>query len=466
MPTTDQETEVIPSTISLNCPSAAQLLVDQVIEDVIIKVVQGEDQDQEPSSPESTDTMEDKHVAHEQPVYDVKWIIWNERSCPVITQNENGPCPLISILNVLLLRGSSKISLIEGCEVVTSEQLMEFLADTIVQSIPKEMSNERRLDYEANMNEAIGILPKMQTGLDVNVRFTGVRDFEYTPECIIFDLLNISLYHGWLVDPANEMDLCSVIQQLSYNQLVEKIISDKTSEDSNLVAQSLLAQQFLESSASQLTYHGLVELNSNLKDGEIAVFFRNNHFSTILKRKEEMFILVTDQGFLKEPKVVWETLDSVDGDVLFVDETFQVVPPKPEPEVGQAASNSPTVPLTQEQQIDQDLLLAVTLQEEDKRCRERDQEWENKVGDTSGLTDEELAKRLQEEGNEAAAAAVAQQQQQQGQQGQQSSVPSSTTSTSSPGRRAATSGSSAQPSNSGSTSPSQAQRGGSKCIIL
>lgn len=45
------------------------------------------------------------------------------------------------------------------------------------------------------------VLPKLATGLDVNVRFTGVSDFEYTPECSIFDLLGIPLYHGWLVDP-------------------------------------------------------------------------------------------------------------------------------------------------------------------------------------------------------------------------------------------------------------------------
>lgn len=45
------------------------------------------------------------------------------------------------------------------------------------------------------------VLPKLATGLDVNVQFTGVSDFEYTPECSIFDLLGIPLYHGWLVDP-------------------------------------------------------------------------------------------------------------------------------------------------------------------------------------------------------------------------------------------------------------------------
>lgn len=47
----------------------------------------------------------------------------------------------------------------------------------------------------------MAVLPKLSTGLDVNVRFTGVTDFEYTPECIVFDLLDIPLYHGWLVDP-------------------------------------------------------------------------------------------------------------------------------------------------------------------------------------------------------------------------------------------------------------------------
>ena len=51
------------------------------------------------------------------------------------------------------------------------------------------------------------------------------------------------------------------------------------------VAQSLIASQFLEDNGSQLTYHGLCELNTTLKDGELAVLFRNNHFSAILKRR-------------------------------------------------------------------------------------------------------------------------------------------------------------------------------------
>lgn len=44
-----------------------------------------------------------------------------------------------------------------------------------------------------------------------------------------------------------------------------------------------LAQDFLDTTATQLTYRGLCELNTNLKDGALCVFFRNNHFSTLLK---------------------------------------------------------------------------------------------------------------------------------------------------------------------------------------
>lgn len=47
----------------------------------------------------------------------------------------------------------------------------------------------------------------------------------------------------------------------------------------------LIAEQFLETTAAQLTYHGLCELTAAAKEGELGVFFRNNHFSTMTKHK-------------------------------------------------------------------------------------------------------------------------------------------------------------------------------------
>ncbi|KAJ9580585.1 hypothetical protein L9F63_024236, partial [Diploptera punctata] len=262
-------------------------------------------------------------------VYHLKRVLWHGKKIPIVTQNENGPCPLIAISNVLLLRG--KIFLPQLIEMITAEQLVEYIGDAIISSVPKKLlvvsCISRLLNYEQNVQDAIAVLPKLHTGLDVNVQFTGVTSFEYTSECNVFDLLNITLYHGWVIDPQCP-EVVSAIGSLGYNQIVEKIINNKGSNEDELVTEALIAEQFLEKTASQMTYHGLCELHAAMKNEELAVLFRNNHFSTILKHRDELFQLVTDQGFLHETKVVWETLSNIEGDGMFVDGHFITVPPK------------------------------------------------------------------------------------------------------------------------------------------
>ena len=58
-------------------------------------------------------------------IYQVKWISWRSNRVPIITQNSNGPCPMLAIANILLLRG--KMELQDGCEMVSSELLIERL---------------------------------------------------------------------------------------------------------------------------------------------------------------------------------------------------------------------------------------------------------------------------------------------------------------------------------------------------
>uniref|UniRef100_A0A3P9A1J9 Ubiquitin carboxyl-terminal hydrolase n=1 Tax=Esox lucius TaxID=8010 RepID=A0A3P9A1J9_ESOLU len=313
-----------------------------------------------------------------QSIYHIKWIKWKEENTPIITQNENGPCPLLAIMNVLLL--AWKVKMPPMMEIITAEQLMEYLGDYILDAKPKEISEAQRLNYEQNMSDAMAVLHKLQTGLDVNVRFTGVRVFEYTPECIVFDLLDIPLYHGWLVDPQMG-DTVKAVGNCSYNQLVEKIISCKQSVSSELAGEGFVAEQFLHSTATQLTYHGLCELTSTVQEGELCVFFRNNHFSTMIKFKGQLYLLVTDQGFLTEEKVVWESLHNVDGDGNFCDSEFRLRPP----------SDPETVYRGQQDQIDQDYLMALSLQQEQQS---QDLQWEALP---EGISDLELAKKLQEE---------------------------------------------------------------------
>lgn len=345
-----------------------------------------------------------------QSVYHIKWIKWKAENTPIITQNENGPCPLLAIMNVLLL--AWKIKLPPMVEIITAEQLMEYLGDYILDAKPKEITDAQRLNYEQNMSDAMAILHKLQTGLDVNVKFTGVRVFEYTPECIVFDLLDIALYHGWLVDPQNA-DLAKTVGMCSYNQLVEKIIFCKQSEKSELVSEGYVAEQFLNNSATQLTYHGLCELISTVEEGELCVFFRNNHFSTMTKYKGQLYLLVTDQGFLTEEKVVWESLHNVDGDGNFCDSDFHLRPP----------SDPETVYKGQQDQIDQDYLMALSLQQEQQS---QDLTWEQIP---EGISDLELAKKLQEEEDRRASQYYHEQEQAaaaQSQEGQQSQAVAAT----------------------------------------
>eukprot|EP01067_Filipodium_phascolosomae_P000710 Filipodium_phascolosomae@DN1524_c0_g1_i1.p1 len=81
--------------------------------------------------------------------------------------------------------------------------------------------------------------------------------------------------------------------------------------------------EFLEGSGGQLTVYGLLAITETLRERELAVLFRNNHFSVIFRNDNQLYSLVTDQGFLKTPSVVWELLDSVDGNTEYLTETFQ-----------------------------------------------------------------------------------------------------------------------------------------------
>nr|XP_035978848.1 ubiquitin carboxyl-terminal hydrolase MINDY-1 isoform X6 [Halichoerus grypus] len=255
---------------------------------------------------------------------------------------------------------------------------MAHLGDCLLSIKPQEKSEGLQLNFQQNVDDAMTVVPKLATGLDVNVRFTGVSDFEYTPECSIFDLLGIPLYHGWLVDPQSP-EAVSAVGKLSYNQLVEKIITCKHSSDTNLVTEGLIAEQFLESTAAQLTYHGLCELTAAAKEGELSVFFRNNHFSTMTKHKGHLYLLVTDQGFLQEEQVVWESLHNVDGDSCFCDSDFHLSHSLGKGPGAGGARGSPE----KRRQVDQDYLIALSLQHQPQ--------------DTVGLSDLELARQLQQE---------------------------------------------------------------------
>jgi len=316
------------------------------------------------------------------------------RSCGIVTQNVNGPCPLLAVVNAMLLRDDATIGEVsmsadgkdDGVDVggVSLDGIVRVLAETMRKRAlgGARADEDGRADANAVavLNDATSALYDFASGMDVNVKFNACDGFEYTREMSVFDLCGLRLVHSWVVGEAEHgADAVRVAGDgTAYNSLVERLISLKTEieegvrgtngrEDVNgaaaavgrdgggessareedLVARAValsladskdasvkdaeLAEKvrdasamedFLSTTASQLTHTGLEAMRRAIDEGEYVVWFRNNHFSVVVKRDGQLYALVTDQGYLHEPDIVWEGLGGArDGD--FVDSKFQ-----------------------------------------------------------------------------------------------------------------------------------------------
>eukprot|EP01006_Ploeotia_vitrea_P014819 TRINITY_DN4060_c0_g1_i1.p1 TRINITY_DN4060_c0_g1~~TRINITY_DN4060_c0_g1_i1.p1 ORF type:complete len:573 (+),score=95.64 TRINITY_DN4060_c0_g1_i1:71-1789(+) len=81
--------------------------------------------------------------------------------------------------------------------------------------------------------------------------------------------------------------------------------------EAELAQQGTYIRLFLETTSTQVTPYGLQQLRKVVPPCKPAMFFRNNHFSTIYKHTNgNLYGLVTDIGYSMEPFVVWETLEA------------------------------------------------------------------------------------------------------------------------------------------------------------
>ncbi|KAK1326238.1 hypothetical protein QJS10_CPA01g02405 [Acorus calamus] len=166
----------------------------------------------------------------EERTYKTKVVQFLGRSTPIVLQNDNGPCPLLAICNVLLLRNA--INLNPDASEVSLDKLLSLVAGRLIDS------NSNFADKDdgyvnnqlKNIDDAIDLLSKLATGIDVNVQFRKIDDFEYTSECAIFDLMDIGLYHGWIVDP-QDTETATAIGSKSYNTLVGELVALKAMEE-------------------------------------------------------------------------------------------------------------------------------------------------------------------------------------------------------------------------------------------
>ncbi|KAA8492834.1 Ubiquitin carboxyl-terminal hydrolase MINDY-1 [Porphyridium purpureum] len=315
--------------------------------------------------PDKNPTVEDDH----DDVFEVKWLPIagaEAQPTPICLQNRNGPCPLLAIANALLLRGN--IHIVPGTAVVAYgtlvDQMIEYLWSSN-QQLNTSQEEETKLNFQHALSEVVAMLPNMRHGADVNVRFDAVDSVEPTRELVCFDLFQLRLLHGWVSDP-DLVEIHRVVGSSSFNGLMDLLVrSEEQAMNAGSAAPSEtpfdtdaeIARTFLDLTCSQLTDYGLNMLRERMGDGELAVFFRNNHFMTAIKNQNMVYLLVSDFGYKDELGVVWECLDNIHGNTYFVDSHFRPIAADANQQIG---SGDP--------QLMEDEALARALQEEDDRA--------------------------------------------------------------------------------------------------
>ncbi|KAI7159232.1 hypothetical protein KC349_g4336 [Hortaea werneckii] len=292
--------------------------------------------------------------------YSIKHINWfshtsgSMQRSPILTQNANGPCPLLALVNALVL------STPPGLETALLETLRsreQVSLGLLLDAVFDELMSGRRGDTAhelPDVGELYGFLLTLHTGMNVNPRFitpasaprgsldlsppdkTGLHPseraqtkagaFEETKEMRLYSTFSVPLIHGWTPPrdtPAYQaMERSAPTFEEAQNiQFLESELTDKQRAEGLSAGEQQTLQDiqtiksFLNSWPTQLTDYGLETISSSLQLGQIAILFRNDHFSTLYKEpgRGALMTLVTDSGYGSHDEIVWESLVDVNG---------------------------------------------------------------------------------------------------------------------------------------------------------
>ncbi|GFS33270.1 FAM63A-like protein [Actinidia rufa] len=229
------------------------------------------------------------------------------RTTPIILQNDNGPCPLLAICNVLLLKNNLNLS--PDVAEVTQEKLLSLVAERLIDSNSNVDNKDAGYleNQQQNIADAIDLLPRLATGIDVNTKFRRIDDFEFTRECAIFDLLDIPLYHGWIVDP-QDYDAASAIGSKSYNTLMGDLVDLETRSISFNDSPSATSDH-LEARKGDMEEEAEVLRVLRLTEAELSTSLNDTHAVSV--NGQDMSVNSNGNAYLKksEPIVLVETLE-------------------------------------------------------------------------------------------------------------------------------------------------------------
>ena len=281
------------------------------------------------------------------------------RFSPILIQNANGPCPLLALVNALVL------STPEGVETALTETLeareqvsLGLLVDAVFEEV---VSGKRTGLLPEDVGELYTFLGGLEEGMNVNPRFvppaghedeiyaargssgkgssTGkgskavapaataatVGGFEATKELRLYSTFAIPLIHGWSPAPDTEAYAAFARSARTFEdaqnlqflapELEAKKQGSLTPAEQQTLRDIREIKSWLAAWPTQLTEYGLERISEGLEPGQFAILFRNEHFVTVYKEpvRGALMTLVTDAGYAGHEEIVWERLIDVGG---------------------------------------------------------------------------------------------------------------------------------------------------------
>ncbi|CAI7600314.1 unnamed protein product [Penicillium glandicola] len=344
--------------------------------------------------------------------YTIRHVRWTDQSgqlleSPVLVQNQNGPCPLLALINALVLRANPNSHPPIVRALSSREQISLGL---LIEAMFEELTTCLGPDEEFPDIEALTLfLTMLHTGMNVNPRLTmdsteGFGTFLETSDVRLYSTFGIPLIHGWLASWSSPTHTAMSrtaqyyedIQMLPFRrqEFEERVARDEAlePEEENIMKDIQIIQRFVEiENATQLSPFGLTQLSTKLTPGSVSILFRNDHFSTLYKHPQshQLYTLVTDAGYAGHAEVVWESLVDVTGfNTEYYSGDFRPVgagpsapsgpgPASPRP-LTEPTSHSPNANEASEsseptqEQIDADYAYALSLQFQEEERREND----------------------------------------------------------------------------------------------
>lgn len=392
-----------------------------------------------------------KMIEQRNETYQIKHFNWFDhhsrrlRRSAMLTQNKNGPCPLLALVNALILgaKDASQAALDEALrsrEQVTLGLIIETLMDELLSSGYAAMG-----EILPDVDELNHFLMRLRTGMNANPRFLSpaptppnlmdaddsmlnvsqqestqqrLGTFEATIDLKLYGAFSVPLVHGWLPEPGSNAAKAfsrsaptyedAQALQFGEEELEYKLTNQGLStSEQNMWEDINSIKDFLRTYPTQLTPTGLEAVRASIPSGSFAIMFRNDHFSTIYKHPEsgQLFTLITDAGYADRDEIIWESLVDISGkhneffsgDFMPVSHNDAADESATHPAarrslqlltVNDPTSATPMSPQEQQEQHDADFAMALQLQEEEEQRQRTERNQRRSSANTASATNQ------------------------------------------------------------------------------